>query len=45
MYKLICLIALAFVAMTFNIQDNTCPEETEFKCLGDINKGIYQKYS
>lgn len=40
MFKLICLIVLAFVACSFSLGDNLCPHDVEVTCVSDINKGI-----
>lgn len=40
MFKLLCLLVLAFVASSFTIFDELCPHNVEVACIGDINKGI-----
>ena len=42
MFKLLCLIVLAFVASSFTIFDELCPHTVEVLCIDDINKGIFQ---
>lgn len=39
MYKLLCLLVLAFIATSFTLQDDHCPHDQEVLCIDDINKG------